>query len=240
MSASDRQRALIYCRVSSPGQEKDGNGLDSQETRCRQYAEIRGYEVAAVFPDVMTGEGDFMNRPGMAALLSFMDAQPDERFIIIFDDLKRLARDRDFHFALRKAIRVRNAEVECLNFRFDDSPEGEFVETIFAAQGQLERKQNARQVKQKMKARMQNGKHGPMKCCGKVWGCRSFCGLDFIKPLSRPFQRKRVSLPIARTQCKEMQEGNYCSKPLHRITFDNDADSNHQNAQTEIGRTPDP
>ncbi|MEP2473393.1 MULTISPECIES: recombinase family protein [Rhodobacterales] len=150
-------KALIYCGVSSKGQETDGHGLESQETRCRQYAQAKGYEVAAVFPDTMTGGGSFMKRPGMVALLSFLDAHPNEQFIVIFDDLKRFARDRDFHFRLRRAFRDRQAQLECLNFSFDETPEGEFVETIFAAQGQLERKQNARQVSQKMKARMQSG-----------------------------------------------------------------------------------
>ncbi|MEP3918449.1 recombinase family protein, partial [Ascidiaceihabitans sp.] len=151
------RKAVIYCRVSSKAQESEGHGLQSQETRCRQYAEIKGYDVAVVFPDTVTGGGDFMQRPGMVALLSFLDAQPDERFVVIFDDLKRFARDTRFHLDLRDAFRKRGATIECLNYKFDDTPEGEFVETILAAQGALERKQNGRQVAQKMKARMQNG-----------------------------------------------------------------------------------
>ncbi len=149
--------AVIYCRVSSKSQEEEGHGLESQETRCRQHAEMKGYEVAAVFPDTITGGGDFMKRPGMVALLSFLDAQPKERFVVIFDDLKRFARDTRFHLDLRDAFRKRAAAIECLNFKFDDTPEGEFVETIMAAQGALERKQNGRQVAQKMQARMENG-----------------------------------------------------------------------------------
>ncbi len=152
-----KSKALIYCRVSSKTQEEEGHGLASQETRCRDYAAAKGYAVEAVFPDTITGGGDFMKRPGMVALLSYLDAQPGEPFVVIFDDLKRFARDREFHFALRDAFRIRNASVECLNFRFDETPEGEFIETIMAAQGMLERKQNSRQVAQKMKARMQNG-----------------------------------------------------------------------------------
>ena len=155
------QKAVIYCRVSSKSQENDGHGLESQETRCRQHAVAKGYDVAAVFPDTITGGGDFMQRPGMVALLSFLDAhrtdKANERFVVIFDDLKRFARDRDFHSALRKAFRPRKAEVECLNFKFEDTPEGEFIEAIMAAQGHLERQQNGRQVAQKMKARMQSG-----------------------------------------------------------------------------------
>jgi len=49
------QKALIYCRVSSRSQEQEGHGQESQETRCRQHAKAMGYEVAAVFPDTMTG-----------------------------------------------------------------------------------------------------------------------------------------------------------------------------------------
>ncbi|MGC3939499.1 recombinase family protein [Roseobacter sp. EG26] len=157
MSTTSPQRAVIYCRVSSRAQETEGHGLQSQETRCRQYADSKGYAIAAVFPDTFTGGGDFMQRPGMVALLSFLDAQPEQNFVVIFDDLKRFARDTRFHLDLRDAFRTRDASIECLNFRFDDSPEGEFVETIMAAQGALERKQNGRQVAQKMKARMQNG-----------------------------------------------------------------------------------
>jgi len=98
-----------------------------------------------------------MERPGMVALLSYFDALPNENYVVILDDLKRFARDTRFHLDLRDAFRARGARIECLNFKFDDTPEGEFIETIMAAQGALERKQNGRQVAQKMKARMQNG-----------------------------------------------------------------------------------
>ena len=154
-----RQTALIYCRVSSPKQKIEGHGLDSQELRCRQYAAQKGYDVEAVFPDDITGGGDFMNRPGMVALLSYLDAKPHENFVIIFDDLKRFARDRHFHFVLKKALTSRGARPECLNFNFDDTPEGEFVEAIFAAQGHLELQQNKRQVIQKMTACVDSGRY---------------------------------------------------------------------------------
>jgi len=151
-------KALIYCRVSSSKQASEGHGLDSQEMRCRQYAERLGYEVEAVFPDDVSGGGDFMKRPGMVALLSYLDAQRGHKdYVVIFDDLKRFARDTEFHIQLRRAFQKRRARVECLNFRFDDTPEGKFVETIFAAQGELEREQNRRQVIQKMQARAARG-----------------------------------------------------------------------------------
>ena len=152
-----RQKAIIYCRVSSTKQTTEGTGLQSQELRCRRYADDKGYEIAKVFPDDASGGGDYMNRPGMVALLSFLDDHLEENFIVIFDDLKRFARDTVFHLQLRQALDARGAGGECLNFKFEDTPEGQFIETILAAQGELEREQNRRQVVQKMRARLELG-----------------------------------------------------------------------------------
>ena len=156
-NAAHPTEALIYCRVSGKRQVTDGHGLDSQETRCREYARARGYTVIDVFTDDVTGEGDFMKRPGMVKLLRYLDDHAPKRYVVIFDDLKRYARDTMFHLKLRQEMGLRNAMRECLNFKFEDSPEGEFIETIIAAQSQLERQQNARQTRQKMRARVMNG-----------------------------------------------------------------------------------
>ena len=155
--SADIEHALVYCRVSSTKQAVQGHGLDSQEARCRDYAASKGYAVEAVFPDDASGGGDFMKRPGLVALLSYLDAQDGKPYAVIFDDLKRFARDTEFHIKLRREFKARNAHVECLNFKFEDTPEGRFIETIMAAQGELEREQNGRQVVQKMKARVDAG-----------------------------------------------------------------------------------
>ena len=149
--------AAIYCRVSSTKQKTQGAGLASQEHRCRQYAEPKGYDVEMVFPDDASGGGTFLKRPGMVAMLSYLDAQPHKKYRVVFDDLKRLARDTQFHIALRQEFDARDARVECLNFTFEETPEGQFVETMMAATGELERKQNRRQTVQKMKARIEKG-----------------------------------------------------------------------------------
>jgi len=52
----------------------------------------------------------------MMALLSYLDAQSSEDDVVIFDDLKRGARDTRFHLDLRDTFRLRGANIECLNF----------------------------------------------------------------------------------------------------------------------------
>ena len=149
-------KALIYCRVSAVSQ-LEGDGLNSQEHRCRAYAAAHGLEPEEVFHDKRTGGGDFMSRPGMVALLKYLDEHPEHSYVVIFDDLKRFARDTMFHLMLRQELAAYGATVACLNFKFEDTPEGEFVETVMAAQGALERKQNRRQTMQKMKSRIERG-----------------------------------------------------------------------------------
>ncbi len=150
-------KCLIYCRVSGKKQDVEGSGLQSQQYRCEQHAESKGYEVEAIFPDVKTAGGDFIERKGMVALLAYMDARPDEQFVVLFDDLKRYSRDAEYYKPLRRAMRERGAKLECLNFVFNDTLEGEFTETIAVAASELERKQMARQNHQKTKARIEQG-----------------------------------------------------------------------------------
>ena len=151
------QKSIIYCRVSSERQKTEGHGLDSQEHRCRELATQKNYDVEKVFRDSFTGGGDFMLRPAMSEMFSYLDSKPYNNYTIIFDDIKRLARDTEQHIKLRKALELRRVKIECPNFVFNDSPEGQYVETIMAAGAQLERQQNRRQVMQKMKARLESG-----------------------------------------------------------------------------------
>ena len=151
------REGLVYARVSSKRQETEGTGLQSQEGRCIKELEAIGVPYIKTYPDSYSGGGDYMNRPEMREMLAYIDANPHKKFLVIFDDLKRFARDTVFHFKLRAAFRVRDVALKCLNYDFDDGPEGVFTETVFAAQGQLEREQNKRQVIQKQKSRLELG-----------------------------------------------------------------------------------
>ncbi len=150
------KKAIIYCRVSSERQVREGHGLDSQEHRCRTFADTLGLKVEHVFKEQGISGGLF-DRPAMKSLFRYLDKRWQTKYVVIFDDLKRFARDVEVHIRLKTELKCREAKLACLNYNFDDSAEGEFVETIFAAQNELERKQNRRQVCQKMKARMERG-----------------------------------------------------------------------------------
>lgn len=153
----DGCEGLVYARVSSKRQEAEGHGLQSQEARC--IADLKSISVPykKTFPDSYSGGGDFMNRPAMREMLDFIDAHAHKNYVVIFDDLSRFARDVEFHLKLRAAFKVRGVKLRCLNYNFDESPEGRYTETILAAGNELQRHQNRRQVIQKQKARLEIG-----------------------------------------------------------------------------------
>ncbi len=146
---------IIYCRVSSIKQLKEGDGLKGQEKRCRDYAAVQGYRLLRVFyEEAITG--GIAERPAMQQMLDFLAAQSGETIVIV-DDLKRFARDVESHFDLKVAIYQRGGRLESPSFKFEDTPEGKFIETIMAASAELERNQNTRQVRNRMKARLEQG-----------------------------------------------------------------------------------
>lgn len=151
------REGLIYARVSSKKQETEGSGLESQEKRCLNDLQSIGVPHTKTFQDSFSGFGDFMKRPAMNALITYIDAHPYKKFVVVFDDISRLARDVVQHLKLRTAFRARDVELRCLNYNLDESEEGQYVELIFAGKADLDRKQNRRQVIQKMQARVELG-----------------------------------------------------------------------------------
>ena len=153
-------KALIYCRVSSERQVAEGHGLDSQEHRCREFAKQKSLTITTVFKDEGIS-GAVFNRPGIARLFEHISKHPFEKFVVIVDDLSRIARDVRVHATIREQLRKMEADLLCPNFNFEDTPEGELGENLIASVNQYNRDANARQVAQKMRARAESG-HWPL------------------------------------------------------------------------------
>ena len=48
-------RALVYSRVSTDAQERDGTSLDTQERACVEYAQAKGWTVVECIKDTASG-----------------------------------------------------------------------------------------------------------------------------------------------------------------------------------------
>ncbi|VAW75400.1 hypothetical protein MNBD_GAMMA13-702 [hydrothermal vent metagenome] len=149
------KQAVIYCRVSSAAQTKRGDGLGSQETRCQEYANMRGYTVIAAFKDDVSG--GLVDRPGMNAMLAHLKKHKKDPQIVLIDDISRLARGVQAHIELRAAISLAGGILESPTVDFTDDADGELQEYILATVAQHQRRKNAEQTKARMRARTMNG-----------------------------------------------------------------------------------
>ncbi len=147
-------KAVIYCRVSSAAQLKKGDGLASQETRCREHAKFRGYDIIEVFHDNMTGGA--IDRPAMKALIAFLQMRKDDTVVLI-DDINRFSRDVQVHWQLRALIAEAGGKLESPSLEFGDDSDSVLVENLLASVSQHQRQKNGEQTKNRMRARAMNG-----------------------------------------------------------------------------------
>jgi site-specific DNA recombinase len=155
MSKTASQNAVIYARVSSTKQTTRGDGLGSQETRCREYARYKSYNVVEVFKD--DASGSLISRPGMRAMLAFMAKRRSENIVVIIDDISRLARGLEAHLQLRTAISAAGGRLESPSIEFGEDSDSQLVENLLASVSQHQRQKNAEQTRNRMRARALNG-----------------------------------------------------------------------------------
>ena len=150
---TQRRKAVIYCRVSSPKQVKEGHGLQSQETRCREYAKHKGYKVIDVFKDEgITGK--LLDRPNIQKMLVFLKAHKKENLVVIIDDISRLARNIETHIKLRSSIAEAGGKLESPSIEFGDDSDSRLVEHLLASVAAHQREKNTEQVRNRMRARV--------------------------------------------------------------------------------------
>ncbi len=139
---------------------RKGDGLGSQETRCREYAQLKGYEVVEVFRDE-GASGSMIQRPGMLSMLAFLKQHRRSRtHAVLIDDISRLARGLDAHIQLRTAISSVGGKLESPSIEFGEDSDSMLVENLLASVSQHQRQKNAEQTRNRMRARAANGYWG--------------------------------------------------------------------------------
>lgn len=111
MTRDAGKTAVIYCRSASWRQnETKSERLAPQRARCSEYALAKDYRVVRVFEDL--GAGRHTDRPGMKALLAFIQRRRAEGVVVVVDDLARIARDVNVLMTLRAAIASAGGTIE--------------------------------------------------------------------------------------------------------------------------------
>ncbi len=155
MTSNNQKCAVLYCRVSTKRQAKEGSGLQSQATRNAEYAVSRGYLVIETFNDDVSGK--LARPPGFDEMLKFLRKNRKKNVVVIIDDVSRMARDVRNHFDLKEMIYAAGASLESPSWEFGSDPDSIFHENLMASLAQHQRQKNGQQAKNRMRARMLGG-----------------------------------------------------------------------------------
>lgn len=134
-----------YCRVSTKGQAKDGNSLESQEKAVREAGAKK------IFRDVFTGTKS--HRPALDKLLS--EIQPRDKLIVT--KLDRIARSATQGTELVQSLLEKGITVHILNMGIlDNTPTGKLIRMIFFAFAEFERDMIVERTQEGMAIAKQN------------------------------------------------------------------------------------
>lgn len=153
-------KGIIYTRASSPRQEAEGHGLESQYAVCAQFADRKGIPIERNFSDTWTGRSS--DRPGLTDLISHVRRNRRVQWVIIFDDTNRFARDLRDHLELREKLRKAGCLVMTPSREFKDDPDPLLVENILASVSQHWSMKNREAVMSRMLGCLHSG-HWPFR-----------------------------------------------------------------------------
>jgi site-specific DNA recombinase len=156
MSSTDsRKRAILYARVSTEEQARNGYSLAQQLEALREYAAREGYEVFEVVRDPGQS-GASLERPGMDRVRDLVAAGGVA--MVLAQDRDRFAREPAYHYLLRKEFEEYGCRMRSLNDRGDDSPEGELTDGILDQLAKFERAKTAQRTRRGKLQKAREGK----------------------------------------------------------------------------------
>ncbi len=151
--------AIKYLRVSDKSQTTRGDGLNSQDVKCSEYANYLQSKVVRTFIDDVTGSKQ--EREGMDDVIQFLrENKKTGPYLVLIDDVSRLARDIRVYWNLRDAIAEAGGILVSPNMTFRDDADGRHYQNMQASNAEWQRLKNKEQTNNRMRGRLMNG-HWP-------------------------------------------------------------------------------
>ena len=146
-------KAIIYSRVSTDAQERDGTSLDSQENACVEHAHANGWHVLDRVRD--TASGYSLERPGMERVRQLLRQGTAD--VVVAYAVDRLSRNQNQIGVLFDDVEQAGARLEFVTENFEDSAIGRFILTARAFVAEVEREKIAERT---MRGKAERAKSG--------------------------------------------------------------------------------
>ncbi len=153
--ATQRKRAVIYCRVSTDKQEQDGESLEYQEEKCKQYAELHDVDVVLILREAKSGFIHYSHREKLTLARQLIrDRMAD--MIIVFD-LRRFARNFVHSAMIFEEIESNGGEIVSVSENIDNSLTGKLIRSILAWSAESEREKIVEYANRRWQTRIELG-----------------------------------------------------------------------------------
>jgi len=133
------RQGLIYARVSTEDQAKEGQSIEAQIKLCSSYAVDNDIYVQkeCIFKDEGKS-GSNTNRPGLKSLLEKATTDTNINCILVMDT-DRIARNTYDHLGIKALLKKHKVKLISVSQpMIDDSPEGNFIDTVLASANALQ------------------------------------------------------------------------------------------------------
>lgn len=147
-------RCVIYSRVSTDAQERDGTSLDSQERAGIDLAVQRGWTVVRCIRDAASGF--HLDRPGVDELRRML--QQGDVDVVIAYAVDRLSRNQNHIGVLFDDVEQVGARLEFVTERFEDTAVGRFILAARAFIAEVEREKIAERTMRGKAERARGGR----------------------------------------------------------------------------------
>lgn len=146
-------RAIVYSRVSTDAQERDGTSLETQERACLELAADRGWRVMRCIRDAASG--GTLERAGIEELRDAL--RRGEADVVVSYAVDRLSRSQNHIGILFDDFERANARMEFVTERFEDTAVGRFILAARAFIAEVEREKIAERT---MRGKVERARSG--------------------------------------------------------------------------------
>lgn len=147
-------RAIIYSRVSTDAQERDGTSLDTQERACDELAADRSWLVVRRVRDAASG--GVLERDGLDELRAAL--RRGEADVVVAFAVDRLSRSQNHIGILFDEFERVGVRLEFVTERFEDTAVGRFILAARAFIAEVEREKIAERTMRGKEERARSGR----------------------------------------------------------------------------------
>lgn len=130
MRTNKQKQVVGYVRTATVSQKDEGNSVEVQEQKIREYCSKKSYSLSKVFSDNGIG-GNTLQRPALEELLA-ETAKGNISKVICFDT-SRLSRDTKDYLMIKSVLKQNGVEIETVTGQvLSDAPNSKFLDEMLA------------------------------------------------------------------------------------------------------------